>query len=89
MSEKLSLVVGLTTTSAGAAGNFLAPISQLSVSAFKTIVDIDLFGSYITLKATLPHLLKSAEMHKVNERTGKWHRNARASPLDCQYAEQD
>jgi NAD(P)-dependent dehydrogenase (short-subunit alcohol dehydrogenase family) len=89
MSEKLSLIVRLTTISAGAAGNFLAPISQLSVSAFKTIVDIDLFGSYITLKATLPHLLKSAELHKVNEKTGKWHWNGRAGPLDCQYPERD
>jgi peroxisomal 2,4-dienoyl-CoA reductase len=63
-------------TSAGAAANFLTPISQLSINAFKTIVDIDLIGSYITLKATLPHLLKSAETHKVDGKTGKCHWNS-------------
>ncbi|KAM0323271.1 hypothetical protein ACHAQA_008862 [Verticillium albo-atrum] len=45
---------------AGAAGNFLAPIDGLSTNAFKTVVDIDLLGSYNTVKATLPHLLESA-----------------------------
>ncbi|KAI0995236.1 hypothetical protein K3495_g12946 [Podosphaera aphanis] len=45
---------------AGAAGNFLAPIINLSANAFKTVIDIDTLGSYNTLKATLPHLLASA-----------------------------
>lgn len=44
---------------AGAAGNFLAPIAKLSTNAFKTVIDIDLNGSYNTAKATLPELLKS------------------------------
>jgi len=56
------------TSRAGAAGNFLAPISQLSANAFKTVVDIDLIGSYNTLKATLPHLLKSAAANKSDGR---------------------
>ena len=36
------------------------PIAQLSANAFKTVMDIDVLGSFNTLKATLPHLLKSA-----------------------------
>lgn len=47
--------------SAGAAGNFLAPITALSTNAFKSVIDIDVLGSYNTLKATLPPLLASAK----------------------------
>ncbi|KAK1921963.1 putative 2,4-dienoyl-CoA reductase [Papiliotrema laurentii] len=43
----------------GAAGNFLAPISGLSERAFKTVIDIDLLGTYNTLKATLPAIRES------------------------------
>lgn len=50
--------------SAGAAGNFLAPINQLSTNAFKSVMDIDVLGSYNTLKATLPHIVSSAISHK-------------------------
>ncbi|PGH09010.1 hypothetical protein AJ79_05805 [Helicocarpus griseus UAMH5409] len=49
---------------AGAAGNFLASIDQLSVNAFKSVMDIDVLGSYNTLKATLPYLAESATKHK-------------------------
>jgi peroxisomal 2,4-dienoyl-CoA reductase len=59
--------------SAGAAGNFLSPISTLSSNAFKTVMDIDTLGSYNTLKATLPHLLTSATKNPntgVNPSTG-------------------
>ncbi|KAI1926110.1 peroxisomal 2 4-dienoyl-CoA reductase sps19 [Ophidiomyces ophidiicola] len=49
---------------AGAAGNFLASIEQLSTNAFKSVIDIDVLGSYNTLKATLPHIMKSAAKHK-------------------------
>jgi len=41
---------------AGAGGNFLAPISNISENAFKTVIDIDILGSYNTLKATLPYI---------------------------------
>ncbi|BFZ54517.1 peroxisomal 2 4-dienoyl-CoA reductase sps19 [Savitreella phatthalungensis] len=44
---------------AGAAGNFLALIDNLSANAFKTVIDIDVLGSYNTLKATIPHLKQS------------------------------
>jgi len=45
---------------AGAAGNFLSPIAGLSSNAFRTVLEIDTLGSFNTLKATLPELLKSA-----------------------------
>lgn len=52
--------------SAGAAGNFLASINQLSVNAFKAVMDIDVLGSYNTAKATLPYLQESAAKYKVD-----------------------
>jgi len=51
---------GIDYVIAGAAGNFLSPISGLSANAFKTVLEIDTIGSYNTLKATLPQLLISA-----------------------------
>lgn len=49
-----------TPHSAGAAGNFLAPIEGLSSNAFRTVIEIDTIGSFNTLKATVPELIKSA-----------------------------
>lgn len=57
--------------SAGAAGNFLAPITQLSSNAFKAVIDIDVLGSYNTIKATLPSLVESAGKNKSDGRTGE------------------
>ncbi|KAK4459029.1 hypothetical protein QBC42DRAFT_275310 [Cladorrhinum samala] len=45
---------------AGAAGNFVAPISGLSPNAFKSVIDIDTIGTFNTIKATVPHLVESA-----------------------------
>ncbi|KAK4130075.1 NAD(P)-binding protein [Trichocladium antarcticum] len=45
---------------AGAAGNFIAPISGLSPNAFKSVIDIDTIGTFNTIKATVPHLIASA-----------------------------
>jgi peroxisomal 2,4-dienoyl-CoA reductase len=59
----------LIMSSAGAAGNFLAPIRGLSTNAFKTVIDIDVIGSYNTLKACLPYLIESAAKHKTDGRT--------------------
>lgn len=39
---------------------------QLSANAFKSVIDIDVLGSYNTLKAALPHLLKSAAASKAD-----------------------
>lgn len=41
---------------AGAAGNFPAPVDGISPNGFKTVVDIDLLGTYHTIKACAPHL---------------------------------
>lgn len=49
---------------AGAAGNFLAPLAQLSPNAFKSVIDIDVLGSFNTAKATLPYLVESAKKYK-------------------------
>lgn len=54
--------------SAGAAGNFLATINQISPNAMKSVIDIDVLGSYNTLKATMPYLVESASKYK---NTGK------------------
>ncbi|EMR64881.1 putative sporulation protein sps19 protein [Eutypa lata UCREL1] len=45
---------------AGAAGNFVAPIAGLSTNAFKAVMDIDVLGTYNTVKATIPYLIESA-----------------------------
>lgn len=42
----------------GAAGNFVAPISKLSSNGFKTVVDIDLVGSFHVMRAAWEHLRK-------------------------------
>lgn len=41
---------------AGAAGNFPAPVDGISPNGFKTVVDIDLNGTFNTIKACAPHL---------------------------------
>lgn len=51
--------------SAGAAGNFLAPLTQLSPNAFKSVMDIDVLGSFHTLKAAMPHLVASASKSRA------------------------
>ncbi|KAH9846171.1 2,4-dienoyl-CoA reductase [Lenzites betulinus] len=43
----------------GAAGNFLAPIANLSENGFRTVIEIDTLGTYNTIKATLPHVRAS------------------------------
>lgn len=42
----------------GAAGNFLAPAAKLSANAFKTVVDIDLLGTFNVFRASFDHLVK-------------------------------
>ncbi|KAG9201425.1 hypothetical protein B5807_07893 [Epicoccum nigrum] len=54
---------------AGAAGNFLAPMDQISPNAMKSVIDIDVLGSYNTVKATLPYLIESASKHRTNGHT--------------------
>jgi NAD(P)-dependent dehydrogenase (short-subunit alcohol dehydrogenase family) len=42
----------------GAAGNFLAPVLGLSSNAFRTVVDIDLIGTFNVFRASFDHLRK-------------------------------
>ncbi|KAH6646311.1 peroxisomal 2,4-dienoyl-CoA reductase SPS19 [Truncatella angustata] len=46
---------------AGAAGNFVAPISGLTSNGFKSVMDIDVLGTFNTIKATAPYLIESAK----------------------------
>ncbi len=39
-----------------AAGNFLAPAVALSANAFRTVIEIDLVGTFLCSKAAFPHL---------------------------------
>ncbi|KAG5368917.1 Peroxisomal 2,4-dienoyl-CoA reductase SPS19 [Yarrowia sp. C11] len=43
----------------GAAGNFLSDFNHLSSNAFKSVISIDLLGSYNTVKACFPELRKN------------------------------
>ena len=54
---------------AGAAGNFLAPLTQLSSNAFKSVMEIDALGSFNTWKAVMPYLVESAQKNRTNGRT--------------------
>lgn len=42
----------------GAAGNFLAPAIGMSANAFKTVIDIDLLGTFNVLNESFPYLKK-------------------------------
>lgn len=44
---------------AGAAGNFICDFAHLSANAFKSVIDIDLLGSFNTAKACFPELVKT------------------------------
>lgn len=49
---------GIDILVSGAAGNFLAAAKDLSPNGFKTVVDIDLLGSFNVIKAVYPRLNK-------------------------------
>lgn len=42
----------------GAAGNFLAPLDKLTPNGFKTVIDIDLLGTYNTTKVVYEKYMK-------------------------------
>lgn len=42
----------------GAAGNFVAPAAAMSANGFKTVIDIDLIGTFNVLRASYPYLRK-------------------------------
>lgn len=43
----------------GAAGNFMSPISSLSANAFRTVVEIDLLGTFNTIRSTMEEVKKA------------------------------
>ena len=47
------------TVIAGAAGNFFAPADALSANGFRTVVEIDLQGSFNTARAAFPQLKRT------------------------------
>lgn len=47
---------------AGAAGNFMAPASKISPNGFKTVVDIDLLGTYNVFKAGFDAIKRPGSM---------------------------
>lgn len=52
-------------------------MAQLSANAFKTVIDIDVIGSYNTTKVCIPHLLKSVQKHN---REGGLPKSANSGP---------
>jgi len=46
----------LDTVVAGAAGNFVAEAAGMSANGFRTVIDIDLLGTYNTMRAAYAHL---------------------------------
>ncbi|OLN95937.1 Peroxisomal 2,4-dienoyl-CoA reductase SPS19 [Colletotrichum chlorophyti] len=55
---------------AGAAGNFIAPLSGMSPNAFKAVIDIDVLGTFNTVKATIPYLVESAQRNPTPSKDG-------------------
>ncbi len=51
---------GLDIMVANAAGNFIVPFTEMSFNAWRTVVDIDLHGTFHCAKAAHPHLKASA-----------------------------
>ncbi|NCU10570.1 MAG: SDR family oxidoreductase [Sphingomonadaceae bacterium] len=47
---------GIDFVISGAAGNFVAPAIGMSPNAFRTVVDIDLLGTYHVMRASFEHL---------------------------------
>jgi peroxisomal 2,4-dienoyl-CoA reductase len=56
----------LDTLVCGAAGNFLAPAAGLSPNAFKTVVDIDLVGTFHACKAAFEPLKAAGDAAIIN-----------------------
>ena len=56
----------LDTVVNGAAGNFLAPVAGLSPNGFKTVIDIDLLGTFNTTRAAFELLRASGNALVLN-----------------------
>lgn len=60
---------GLDIVIANAAGNFVVPFADMSFNAWRTVVDIDLHGTFHCVKAAYPHL--KASVHGGRSRQGE------------------
>jgi len=49
-----------------AAGNFLAPAEKISANAFRTVFDIDVFGTFNLTRAAFPELIKQKSSLVLN-----------------------
>ena len=62
LADAVASVVGsngpLDVVVSGAAGNFLCAAEHMSPNGFRTVVDIDLIGSFNVMNACFPHLSK-------------------------------
>ena len=57
---KFTISLGtITDLVCGAAGNFLCPANEMSANAFRTVVDIDLMGSFNASRAAFDQLKES------------------------------
>ena len=56
----------LDTLVNGAAGNFLAPAAALTPNGFRTVIDIDLNGTFLASRAAFEHLQKSGNALILN-----------------------
>jgi len=56
----------LDTLVNGAAGNFLVPAAALTPNGFRTVIDIDLNGTFFAARAAFEHLQKSGEALILN-----------------------
>ncbi|PKS10621.1 hypothetical protein jhhlp_002376 [Lomentospora prolificans] len=61
---------GIDFVIAGAAGNFVVPLSGMSPNAFKAVIDIDVIGTFNTVKATIPYLIESAKRNPHPNKNG-------------------
>ena len=58
MAEIAATKGSIDIVSSGAAGNFFVSAAQMTPNAFKTIIDIDLIGTFNVLSAAYPHLTR-------------------------------
>jgi hypothetical protein len=58
LAEAASKFGPLDSVIAGQAGNFLAPVVGLSANGFKSVIDIDLIGTFNVFRASWDHLRK-------------------------------
>lgn len=56
---------GFDIVVSGAAGNFFAPASEMSANGFRTVVEIDLIGTFNVVKAAFPHLKPGSSIVNV------------------------